>query len=483
MRPATRWTALSAWALRASVAVLLVAAFVLLSRHRQRAAPRELPAPRADRWLAELVERSPRTGRPVHDVEELIGLLPDELRRNYTFVHGTRSPHALSSERGPSPVDADYPRIILFSRDGRRLLALTGDPARPGYDIVEAITYSDETARFVATRYVLPAAVERDPTLAAQRAENGTPNPTRCRRCHGEGDAARPLFDSYPLWPGFYGSVLDTFPPGSPDLARYRHFIESRRHRETGPYRLLHVADSSPLWPYADPERFDPDATAASYAELRRSPNTRLGMALSELNRKRIAQKLAARPDYPRYRHGLIAMLLGCAPPPLSREEYARVEELIAADNAARVRQLGFSPPGPRGRPLSMAEVGMGPQVTRLLYTARLLGVDATQLSLGIDENPLGFYDGALDRELDGRSFYLVEDWALELLRRLAVEDSRFSPYFVPRRLFGDDEPFGEKLDLRAATAACGLLLEEQRRHGAPLPALPEGWLERLDGD
>src|SRR5262249_28814271 len=153
------------------------------------------------------------TGAPVHSVEELLPLLPRDLRSNFTFVHHSDSPHGERMGGRAPAITPGHPRAVLFGADARVVLAFNGDPRRAGYDVVEIIHFDDEKAAFVMTRFVLPAAVAREPALGEAARDNGRANPPECLHCHGSDP--RPLFESYPLWPGFYGSVRDTFPRGS----------------------------------------------------------------------------------------------------------------------------------------------------------------------------------------------------------------------------------------------------------------------------
>ena len=72
-------------------------------------------APFTEARLRELLKHNPQTGRPVDSVAELVPLLPDELRKNFTFVYDSRSPFKAS-------ITPQLPRVILFSDDGRLVL-------------------------------------------------------------------------------------------------------------------------------------------------------------------------------------------------------------------------------------------------------------------------------------------------------------------------------------------------------------------------
>ena len=84
----------------------------LASGRRGRPGPPSATSPSPRRNCAS-PEHNPQTGRPVDSVSELVPLLPDELRRNFTFVYDSRSPFKAA-------ITPQLPRVILFTDDGRR---------------------------------------------------------------------------------------------------------------------------------------------------------------------------------------------------------------------------------------------------------------------------------------------------------------------------------------------------------------------------
>ncbi len=248
-------------------------------------APRPVLAegpPFTEASLRELLQRSPATGVPVDSVRELVPLLPEELRSNFTLVYESRSPFRTS-------ISPEYPRVILFTKDGRLVLTFTGDERRPGADLLESMSFDEKDARFELHAYLLPAA-ERSGWRPSPEAAN-------CARCHGADP--RPVFDSYPLWPGFYGSEQDTFPRdriGAKEHGNYKKFLAGAA--KTGVYQGLIFPAGSPVSPYLDPRSFHPDMVEAPAEPLPFLPNTRLGMALTELNRQRIYRKLSEGKDF-----------------------------------------------------------------------------------------------------------------------------------------------------------------------------------------
>ena len=135
--------------------------------------------PFTEAQLRELLKHNPQTGRPVNSVSELVPLLPDELRRNFTFVYDSRSPFKAA-------ITPQLPRVILFTDDGRLVLTFIGDEQQPGADLLETMTFDDAQAKFVMNAYLLPA--------AQRRAWRPSELDAKCARCHGADP--RPIFDS-----------------------------------------------------------------------------------------------------------------------------------------------------------------------------------------------------------------------------------------------------------------------------------------------
>ncbi len=388
------------------------------------------------RALARLIEHNPATGAPVDSIDELLPLLERDLRDNFTLVYATRSPQR--------DVDPLHPRAVLYRPDGRLLVSFTGDPSGASRDVLEVIHFSDTTRAFELERFVMPAAARRDPALAALARGNGQANPVECRRCHGADP--RPIYESYFVWPGFYGSIRDRLLPGSDELANYRAFLAAK-DAPTSIYRWLRFAPGSPVAPYA----FEP--TVSEAVEL--APNMRLGMALTELNRKRIARTLEASPAFAIYRDKLLAGLLGCAAMPIGAADRARVRAAVDAENASKLDRAGVTDPALRGG-LHMAELNSVANLAELDYLARVLDVSRADWSMALETGAWSLFDGILSGMVGKRDFYFKEDILLELLPAAAT--NRYALY---GRL-------GARLDLPRAIAGCGELAA--RSSAAPWP-------------
>ncbi|MEO6950737.1 MAG: hypothetical protein ABI321_02910 [Polyangia bacterium] len=381
--------------------------------------------------LDALLEREPE-----HAVD-LVPLLPDELRQNFTFVYASRSPFAAS-------ITPSQPRVILFSNDARFVMTFIGSPTAPGHDVLEVLAFDDATHRFVPSVRTLNGA-----TGPAKDA-------TTCARCHGAD--TRPIFDSYPLWPGFYGSVEDTFAIGVPssarELADYTAFLgTSAQH---GVYAQLRWVQGSRTSPYLPPRTLSSRVVAASANELVYQPNTRLGMALGELNRKRIFRKLSASARFRDNEPGLLAMLLACDGHALPSRD---VQRDLERENVARLLRLGVhAQHGPHVRMQELSDVD---SLTRLVALAERAGVDRSDWSMALEPSSLSFYDGMLGAEDRGRSYYVTQDLIVELLRDLAGRDAVYAPFFVENAVLSSlGYPFAHKPDLARARAACPTLAD-----------------------
>lgn len=383
---------------------------------------------------------------PVDTVAELVPLLPDELRENFTFVYDSRSPLA-------ADITPDHPRVILFSEDASFIATFVATGG--SRDLLETISFDRARAAFRPRARALPAALRKGVKPEKLEAE--------CPRCHGADP--RPILDSYPVWPGFYGSVQDTFPRDLPsaqvELARYRRFL--RQSAQRPPYRDLRWVLGSPVSPYADPARDALDAARAPDDELVYQPNTRLGMALAELNRQRIYRKLAAAPGFDPA--ALAAGLVGCGDPASGELEGERTLVAAAAmEDRARLVRLGVDPRRPVRHRLRMQELDDARSLARLDRLARDAGVSRADWSMALEPYALSFYDGILAADPAQEGHYLVEDLLFELLRHLADARPALRPHFRAVPSFPAlGYPFGTKLDLARATAACPALALERR--------------------
>jgi hypothetical protein len=438
--------------------IIVLMLLTLASWSTPPAAAADRDAPFTEARLRELLARNPQTGQPVDSVSELVPLLPGELRKNFALVYDSRSPFKAA-------ITPARPRVILFTDDARLVLTFIGDDTQPGADLLETMSFDTEQAKFVMNTYLLPAAQRRAWRPSAAEA--------KCERCHGADP--RPIYDSYPLWPGYYGAVLDTFPKdrlGQRDRKNFAAFREGAA--KTGVYKDLVYPEGSPVTPFLDPRLFKDTTIELDPALLPFLPNARLGIALTELNRERIYRKLAAGPGFAANEKKMLALLLECRPSDRpSRKDMLAIFDALESENAARVKRLGVLPGDPHKDRNDMQERMFVRELTEVDMVARLAGVDRSDWSMALEPNSLAFFDGVLSGISNGKSYYLKEDLILAILSRLSRSEPIFAKYFSAQNVLEDyGYPFGTIVDLERAAKSCHLLTapgpqaESSRRGG-----------------
>lgn len=258
-------------------------------------APRPVPAappPEAPFAYAELEALLGDPKDPIRSPDDLLRRLPESLRANFTLGY---SPHNFRADAG---VDADHPRIILFSDDGKLLIALNG--AGPQAGVVDIIRYDDAGRAFSPVRWTFGASPPvGTSTVAVDR------QPTDCLECHrSAGGRFIPIYNPYPDWRGFFGSGDDRFKDArDPERLAYVKFRSAAASLPV--YRRLRFGSAAPDAPFG---------TRA--AEARRSiaqrPNQRLTMLLTRLTTRGMPRHELATPYFARYRSYLLAELIGC---------------------------------------------------------------------------------------------------------------------------------------------------------------------------
>jgi hypothetical protein len=423
---------------------ILLMLLTLASWSTLPAAAADGDAPFTEARLRALLAHNPQTGQPVDSVSELVPLLPAELRRNFALVYDSRSPFKAS-------ITPARPRVILFTDDARLVMTFIGDDTAPGADLLETMSFDAEQAKFVMNAYLLPAAERRAWRPSAAEA--------KCERCHGADP--RPIYDSYPLWPGYYGAVLDTFPKdrlGQRDQKNYAAFAGGTA--QTGVYKDLLYPQGSPVSPFLDPRLFKDTTIELDPELLPYLPNARLGVALTELNRERIYRKLEAGPGFAANEKKMLALLLECRPSDRpSRKDMLAVFDALKTENAARVKRLGVLPTDPHKDRNDMQELMFVRELTEIDMVAKMAGVDRSDWSMAMESGSLAFFDGVLSGISNGKSFYLKEDLILEILAHLSQREPAFARYFSAENALKDyGYPFGTIVDLARAAKSCPLL-------------------------
>jgi len=266
----------------------------------------------------------------VRSIEDLLPLLPADLRSRYVLMFRSRSLHGASFM---------HPRAILFDPEARLVVSFNGDPGQAGFNDLETIEFDDSDKSFEFREIQFPASAASAATAGlpaeALSSEGGVriskPNPEACLKCHGE--PARPIWDTHPTWPGAYGerydagltslerSGLQDFLREQPTHPRYRHLLAVER--------------------FANPETFRPSARTRYEGDERSPPNAELGAALGRLNFEAIVHQLETRTQFGSTQYLLLAALgsdCGRLDPFLPDTQRAGVEDALARFVAASAR-------------------------------------------------------------------------------------------------------------------------------------------------
>ena len=258
----------------------------------------------------------------IGSVEELIAALPAAQRNRYALVFESRSLQDASF---------DSPRAIVFGPDARFIVTFNGSPAQRGFRVVETMEFDDETKEFRLRELLFP---ERGAVV--DRAVVSEVNPERCARCHGT--PPRPVWDTFPLWPGAYGeryrtnlsprerAGLSVFLAQQATHPRYRQLLGATRLAEARTFR------SSALTQYAGiPEE---------------PPNAELAINLSRLQSQSIARQMVLQPAFDAYRYVLLGLaddacgrLADFYPDALWRTQRQAFERFAKATAVANTRQ------------------------------------------------------------------------------------------------------------------------------------------------
>jgi hypothetical protein len=128
--------------------------------------------------------------RNYNSVEDFISTLGIEYQNNYTLVYNSRNPGITAT--------IENPKIIQFSNNGRTFISYAGSKnVSKGGEILEVIQM-DQSGKYNFYNF------DFSKDVANGRVEI---NPSSCLKCHGE--IGKPIWDSYPYWPGAYGSDHD----------------------------------------------------------------------------------------------------------------------------------------------------------------------------------------------------------------------------------------------------------------------------------
>ena len=250
-------------------------------------------------FLADLIQI-----KNITSVDALIPELPANFLKDYTFVYNSRSLQDASPE---------YPRTLVYGTTAKTVISFNGSPDQKGYYSLEAMEFDDDSKEFVFQEITFPKPGDKGGVQFSER------NPQKCLSCHG--DPARPIYDNYPTWPGFYG-VFKTVTAGSKDDLNFRNFIANsvkNKNRYSSLPNLGVVNSGTDQDHYQKISDVDP-ATSYTMQLPGTNPNPEqggnqadnLGKLLLWYNYERVHADLSHAENYAQIKYALLAVMGKC---------------------------------------------------------------------------------------------------------------------------------------------------------------------------
>lgn len=227
----------------------------------------------------------------ITDAGALLEALPADMRDNAVLLAESASPHR---------ADLHHPRIVAFSPGARLIVAVSTDPEDPRRDVVHMAELAGSAWRFRALDLGSDTFADDDGA---------------CTACHGA--PARPIWGSYPSWPGAFADELGTL--SDEEREAIAAMVADPEHRVAK--LALDVDLEGGTMRLAD--RF--------YA----APNPVLSAELGAATAEVLATRLMASARYDELRDALL-LTEACWPTEGSVEEaFAALAEALEADEAA----------------------------------------------------------------------------------------------------------------------------------------------------
>ena len=363
----------------------------------------------------------------VHSVDDLVPLLPPALRSRYVLMRESRSAQEAS---------AAAPRALLYTADASFVLTFNGEPGGPESGAIETLEFDPCTRSFRLRELAFAAAAgasDGGPVATASEV-----NPSRCLACHGSDP--RPIWDSYPVWPGAFGEV-----EGASKTAREDQAFAAFERSEAGRprYRSLLGQDGVLV---RSPTRAQTRAEALYEGGRSLSRNADFGLRLEQLQERTIARRVLSAERFRPFRYALLAALdpqcldVDSYLPPETRAQFARTarrfrdetDRTVAA--ADRAKSARLAAPAAADGPI------LRDTLTDFRYVVEEgLGLSTQGWALALEPDACDFTTGAATRVALER----------ELLAAVARED----PALASLR-GASDRPAGYCAALRRASLA-----------------------------
>lgn len=219
----------------------------------------------------------------VETVDQAVALLPADLRTNYVLF---------KESRGLQKATPLNPRAVLFGTDGRFVIAFNGDKNLAGYNALEMYQVNPDTSEFEFYRMQFPPKLDSEGRIIPPNK-----NPHTCMHCHTSN--LRPIWNSYPKWPGAFAERDDLLTKEESEL--YVKFLENKK---THPRysTLIHRNDEAQA----------PYRVSRMQKNMEPRPGTRMGKMVMRHNTVRVGKIVKNATDKKAYLPLLMYTLNGC---------------------------------------------------------------------------------------------------------------------------------------------------------------------------
>lgn len=226
---------------------------------------------------------------------EALAAFPEELKKNFVLMRESRS-----RQKG-TPL---LPRAMHFTKSADFVVTSSGHQRADDFaaDDLETMELDRESGQWRFATITLTPEGPKEPAY----------NGRSCIACHG--DTPRPIWGSYPAWPGAYGEQDDKMGPA--EYAQFLEFTTLARSHEA--YRHLDLNKTD--WGFY--------LSGSTYGY----PNAVFGDRLGTRHAGALFTRLSSSPRYPRLRHALVATIFDCRDPRLENAILSEYEKAMRED-------------------------------------------------------------------------------------------------------------------------------------------------------
>lgn len=237
------------------------------------------------------------------DVDDFLGMLPDEMKKDFIFMTQSRSFQASSAKE---------PRVLMKSPNSEMIASFNSDPKDRGYERVELMFFNEKDAKFEffdvefrngkVGKGAMPSGGVHDTIV--------TKNPEKCLKCHHS--PARPNWDPYNFWAGQTPFNRDTVYPKS---AEGKLYLQLLGRIEKGEPRYRQLKPSLTTKDFTDSQR-QLRTDNPGLGENPDGPGVRIFDQLSVHNFCRIGNQLKDHPKANLFKYAAAGIFRRC---PLSK--------------------------------------------------------------------------------------------------------------------------------------------------------------------